>query len=425
MNSEDSQERLQQSEADSAGLPPPEGWRNTFSAIRNPNYRYFYCGQTVSLIGTWTRTAALGWVTFQFTHSEFLLGIVFMLNSLPIFLFAVYAGSLADRIPKLRIFTYTSWFSLLSSLTLAVMLFRGPVHFAYLMIFSALWGLSMTFEMPSRQSLMVELVGKKDLVNAIALNSAMVNSTRVIGPAIGGLLLASFGAAWCFLLDALSYLAVLYAIHKIQLPASHYSPKRVKADWKYTLQGFRYLKTNSTIAQTVTLLFIMGLGGWAYQSQLSAFVVTQLKMGAQGYGWLLALNGLGACTAALFVAAQGSRIVRVKSLYTGTGIFAVFIVLFGFMHHPVGAALVLFFAGFGIILFFSIGNSIIQTQSPDHLRGRLMGIWALVFGGSLPIGSLWMGMIAQRVGSGHALQAGGLFCALGASTVYFLGRKKR
>jgi MFS family permease len=425
LNSEDSQERLQQSEADSAGLPPPEGWRNTFSAIRNPNYRYFYCGQTVSLIGTWTRTAALGWVTFQFTHSEFLLGIVFMLNSLPIFLFAVYAGSLADRIPKLRIFTYTSWFSLLSSLTLAVMLFRGPVHFAYLMIFSALWGLSMTFEMPSRQSLMVELVGKKDLVNTIALNSAMVNSTRVIGPAIGGLLLASFGAAWCFLLDALSYLAVLYAIHKIQLPASHYSPKRVKADWKYTLQGFRYLKTNSTIAQTVTLLFIMGLGGWAYQSQLSAFVVTQLKMGAQGYGWLLALNGLGACTAALFVAAQGSRIVRVKSLYTGTGIFAVFIILFGFMHHPVGAALVLFFAGFGIILFFSIGNSIIQTQSPDHLRGRLMGIWALVFGGSLPIGSLWMGMIAQRVGSGHALQAGGLFCALGASTVYFLGRKKR
>lgn len=425
MSSENSQEILQQAEANNAGLPPSKGWHKTFSALRNPNYRYFYSGQTVSLIGTWTRTAALGWVTFQFTHSEFLLGIVFMLNSLPIFLFAVYAGSLADRIPKIRIFTLTSWFSLLSSLTLAIMLFRGPVHIAYLMIFAALWGLSTTFEMPSRQTLMVELVGKKDLVNAIALNSAMVNSTRVIGPAIGGLLLASYGAAWCFLLDAMSYLAVLYAIHKIQLPTSHYSPKKVKADWKYTLEGFKYLKTNSTIAQTVTLLFIMGLGGWAYQSQLSAFAVTQLNMDAQGYGWLLALNGLGACTAALFVAAQGSRIVRVKTLYTGTGIYGAFIVLFGFMHHPVGAAFLLFFAGFGIILFFSIGNSIIQTQSPDHLRGRLMGIWALVFGGSLPIGSFWMGVIAQRVGSGHALQAGGLFCALGASTVYFLCRKNQ
>jgi MFS family permease len=425
LKSEDSQERLQQAEATNAGLPPSAGWRNTFSALRNPNYRYFYSGQSVSLIGTWTRTAALGWVAFQFTHSEFLLGLVFMLNSLPIFLFAVYAGSLADRIPKMRIFTLTSWFSMLSSLTLAIMLFRGPVHIGYLMIFAALWGLSIAFEMPSRQSLMVELVGKKDLVNAIALNSAMVNSTRVIGPAIGGILLASVGAAWCFLLDAMSYTAVLYALHKIQLPASHYAPKKVKADWLYTLEGFKYLKTNSTMSQAVALLFIMGLGGWAYQSQLSAFAVTQLNMDAQGYGWLLALNGLGACTAALFVAARGSRIVQIKTLYTGAGIYGAFIILFGFMHHPVGAAFILFFAGFGIIMFFSIGNSIIQTQSPDHLRGRLMGIWALVFGGSMPVGSFWMGVIAQRVGSGHALQAGGLFCALGAFTVHFLGRKNR
>jgi MFS family permease len=422
---ENSQETLQQSEASSAGLPPAQGWQKTFSALRNPNYRYFYSGQFVSLIGTWTRTAALGWIAFQFTQSKFLLGIVFMLNSLPIFLFAVYAGSLADRVPKIRIFTVTSWFSLLSSLTLAVMLFHGPVHIAYLMIFSALWGLSITFEMPARQTLMVELVGKKDLVNAIALNSAMVNSARVIGPAVGGLLLASFGAAWCFLLDAVSYLAVLYALHKIQLPASHYAPKKEKADWKYTLEGFKYLKTNPIIAQAVILLFIMGLGGWAYISQLSAFAVTQLHVGAQGYGWIMALNGLGACIAALFVAAQGSHLVRIKTLYAGGGMFAVFIILFGFMHQAVGAALLLFFAGFGIILFYSIGNSLLQTQSPDHLRGRLMGIWALVFGASMPVGSFWMGVAAQKMGSGHALQVGGVFCALGAATVYLLGRKIR
>jgi MFS family permease len=417
------EETFQVSEATNAGLAPLKGWHKTFSALRNPNYRYFYLGQTVSLTGTWTRTAALGWVSFQFTHSEFLLGIIFMLNSLPIFIFAIYAGSLADRIPKIRIFTLTSWFSLSSSLILAIMLFRGPVHIAYLMIFSALWGLATAFEMPARQTLMVELVGKKDLVNAIALNSAMVNSTRVIGPAIGGLLLASFGAAWCFFLDAMSYLAVLYAIHKIQLPASHYTPKKVNADWRYTLEGFKYLKTNSTIAKAVVLLFIMGLGGWAYQSQLSAFVVTQLNMDAQGYGWLLALNGLGACTAALFVATQGANIVRAKTLYTGIGIYGIFIILFGFMRQPVGAAFFLFFAGFGIILFFSIGNSIIQTQSPDHLRGRLMGIWALVFGGGMPIGSFWMGLLAQHTSSGFSLQMGGLFCGLGALTVYWLFKR--
>jgi MFS family permease len=285
----DSQETkaLPHCEATDEGLPPAIGWRTTFAALRNPNYRYFYLGQSISLIGTWTRTAALGWVAFQFTHSAFLLDIVFMLNSLPIFLFAVYAGGLADRYPKIRIFTLTSWFSLVSSLTLALMLFDGPVHLAWLMIFSALWGLSITFEMPARQTLMVELVGERDLVNAIALNSAMVNSARIVGPAIGGILLAYFGSAWCFLLDAMSYLAVLYAIHKIQLPASHYAPKAVKLDWKYTLEGFKYLGTNAAIAQAVALLFVMGLGGWAYQSQLSAFAVTQLKLGAQGYGWLL------------------------------------------------------------------------------------------------------------------------------------------
>jgi MFS family permease len=398
------------------------GWRNTFSALRNPNYRYFYLGQTVSLIGTWTRTAALGWIAFQFTRSEFLLGVVFMVNALPLFLFSLYAGSLADRIPKIRIFTLTSWFALASSLTLAIMLFRGPVHIAYLMAFAALWGLVTTFELPSRQTLMVELVGKEDLVNAIALNSAMVNSTRIIGPAIGGFLLASFGAAWCFLLDALSYLAVLYALRKLRLPAAHYAPGRVNADRKYLLEGFRHLGTNPVLAQAVVLLFIIGMGGWAYQSQLSAFVVTRLHMGAHGYGWMLAMNGLGACTAALMVAARGARIVRIDMLYVGAAVYSAFIILFGFMREPIGAGLLLFFAGFGIILFFSIGNSIIQTQSPDHLRGRLMGIWALVFGGGMPIGSFWMGLVAVHASSGFALQMGGVFCLLGALAVYFLFR---
>lgn len=164
------------------GAIPPEGWRKAFSALRNPNYRFFYSGQSASLIGTWARTAALGWIAFQFTHSEFLLGVVFMINSLPIFLFALHAGSLADRIPKIRIFTLTSWCSLLSSLILAILLFHGPVPVACLMVFAFLWGLFMAFEMPARQTLMVELVGKKDLVNAIALNSAMVNASRSARP---------------------------------------------------------------------------------------------------------------------------------------------------------------------------------------------------------------------------------------------------
>lgn len=412
--------KIQTAEIVEEGVTPSEGWRKTFAALHSPNYLYFYIGQSVSLIGTWTRTAALGWVAFQVTHSEFLLGIVFMLNSLPIFLFATYSGSLADRIPKIRIFTFTSCFSLLSSMLLAVMLFRGPVHIGYLMVFATLWGLSTAFEMPARQTLMVELVGKKDLVNAIALNSAMVNSTRVIGPAIGGLLLGSLGAAWCFLLDALSYLAVLYAIFKIRLPPTHYLTKKIKMNLKYIFEGFNYLRTNSAMAQAVSLLLVMGIGGWAYQSQLPAFVVTRLGMKAEGYGWLLAMNGLGACTAALLVASQGGRLVHTRTLYAGIALFSCFIIFMGWMANPIAVAFMIYFAGFGIILFFSVGNSLIQTHSPDHLRGRLMGIWALVFGGGMPLGSFWMGLLASYTSSAFALQCGGAFCALGALAIFWI-----
>jgi len=343
-------------------------------------------------------------------------------------LFSTYSGSLADRFPKLRIFRFTSWFALLSSLTLALLLFHGPVGITTLLVFSTLWGTSTAFEMPARQSLMVELVGRKDLVNSIALNSAMVNSTRVIGPAIGMQVYAfggdnETGAAWCFLVDALSYLAVLYAIEKMRPAAAHIKP--VKADFKYVLEGFRYLRSHALLAQTVALLSIMTLGGWSYISQLPAYVDTQLHLHGRAYGWLLAMTGLGACVAALTVATMGAVLVRVRTLYIGIGIYSAFVVLFGLERDPIGAALFLFLTGFGLILFFSVGNSMIQTHAPNELRGRLMGIWALVFGGGMPFGSFWMGVVAQRTSSGVSMQVGGLFCALGALMVYFIFRKSK
>ncbi len=402
------------------GLPPVEGWRRTFVAFRNINYRYFYAGQALSLIGTWARTTALGWLAFQVTHSEFMLGMTFTLNSLPILLFSTYGGFLADRLPKIRIFTFTSWFSLLSSLLIALLFLKGTVSIVLLFLFSFFWGLSTAFEMPARQSLIIELVGKRDLVNAIALNSAMVNSTRVIGYALGGIL-TSLGASWCFFLDAFSYVAVLYAIYRIQLPP--FNPRPSVKGLRHLFEGFHYLKKNPKVGRAVSLLFVLSVGGWAYISQVSAFVRVQLNMDSSTYGWLLAMTGLGACVAALTVATMGVVLVRQRSLYVGAFIFSFSIILFGFQHAPVSASFFLFFAGFGLVLFFSVGNSLIQTESPNELRGRLMGIWALVFGGGMPIGSFWMGVIAQRVGSGHALQAGGLFCSLGALAVYFWGRK--
>jgi MFS family permease len=410
------------SDALEEGLVPVEGWRKTFVAFRNVNYRFFFAGQAVSLIGTWARSTALGWLAFKVTHSEFMLGMVFTVNTLPILLFSTYSGSLADRFSKIKIFKFTSWFSMLSSLLIAVLFLGGDVSIGVLLIFSACWGLSMAFEMPARQSLIVDLVGKRDLVNAISLNSAMVNSSRVIGYAAGGVLV-TLGASCCFFLDACSYIAVLYAIHRIQLPP--FAPHPSVKGFGHLLEGFRYLKKNPRVGRATALLFVVSLGGWAYVSQLSAFVREQLDLGPSTYGWLLAMTGVGASVAALTVARLGSRLVRERTLYLGVALFSISIILFGFQRNVVGSALLLLLAGFGLVLFFSVGNSLIQTESPNHLRGRLMGIWALVFGGGMPIGSFWMGLIAQKFGPGHALQAGALFCALGTTVIYFLRGRSR
>ena len=408
-----------------ATIIPAKGFAKTFAAFKNLNYRYFFMGQTVSLIGTWARSAAWGWLAYQWTHSKLLLGVIFMLNALPIFLFSTYAGSLADRIPKLKIFKITSWTAMTAYLAFSILLFQGERDIRTLMGFVSLWGLCMAFEMPARQSLMVELVGKDHLVNAIALNSAMVNATRVIGPALGGLLLTVYGPQWCFLLDGLSFTAVLFGLYRMRIDkTTHVSG--VLTDRNHYSEGFRYVKNHPTLARTMGLMLVLSVGGWSYQSQLAAFVVDRLGLGPDGYGWILSINGLGACVAALVVASQGTRLIKERTLFFGISIFSFFILLLGFQHNPAGAAFLIFFVGFGIVLFFSTGNSIVQTYSPDPLRGRIMGIWALVFGGGMPLGSLWMGALASHFNnSGLALQAGGCFCALGAFLIYYFSLKKR
>jgi len=399
---------------------PIQGWKRTFSSLHNPNYRYFFTGQAISLIGTWARSAALGWLAFQLTRSEFLLGLVATLNALPILLFSTYAGSLADRFPKLGIFRITSWFALLSSLFIALLLFHGPVGIWVLLTFSGLWGVATAFEMPARQSLMIELVGPKDLVNAIALNSAMVNASRVVGPAIGGLLFL-FGPGWCFLLDSFSFLAVLYAIYKMKPSPTHAKVK--EADMKYILGGFKHLKTNPLLARTFLLLLVMTLGGWAYLSQLPAFVDTKLHLDSFGYGCLMAMTGLGACVAALTVATMGSKLLKEQTLYLGIGLYSLFVFICGAQADIIITGACLFLTGFGLILFFSCGNSLVQTHSPNELRGRLMGIWALVFGGGMPFGSFWMGVVAEKSSSGISMQVGGVFCFTAALAVYLFSKK--
>lgn len=396
-------------------------WTRTFSSFRIPNYRYFFYGQGISLIGTWARTAAMGWLGYQLTHSRFLLGLIFTLNTLPPLFLSAYAGSLADRLPRLAIFKATTWFAMVSSLLVAGLDFAGWLNFPLLVFFSILWGVALAIEMPARQSLIMGLVGPKDLVNALSLNSAMVNIARVAGPSLGALFMAKMGTAWCFLFDGLSFLAVAYALTRIKLPRFKTRPHSRKDRIREVL---RYISQRPSLARPLALVLVMSIGGWSYISQLSAFTVENLKGGAWEYGWVLAMAGLGSCLAALLVATQGQPWIRESLLTTGIGIFSVLIFIFGFQEKALPAALILLGASFGFTLFFSPTNSLLQIQTPNEMRGRVMGLWATLFGGGMPLGSFWMGWAADRFGSGRALQAGGIFCVAGSLAVFLIFRKK-
>ena len=403
-------------------MKPAPAWTRTFSSLSIPNYRAFYIGQGISLVGTWARTAAMGWLAFQLTHSRFLLGLIFTLNTLPPLFLSAYAGTLADRLPRLLIFKATTWFALFSSLLVAGLDFAGRLDFPLLALFSTLWGLALAFEMPARQSLIVELVGPKQLVNALSLNSALLNLARVAGPFLGGLLMAKMGTAWCFFLDGLSFLAVVFALARIKLPKDRGRKVSRKGG---TVEVIRYVLRRPGLARPLALLLVMSIGGWSYVSQLSAFTVENLRGGALEYGWMMAMAGLGSCLSALYIATRGRPFIRESLLFWGIGLFSFLIFLFGFQHRIFPAALLLAGAAFGFTLFFSPTNSLLQVQTPDDRRGRVMGLWASLFGGGMPIGSFFMGWVAARTGSGTALQAGGAFCLAGALLVVLAFQKRK
>ncbi len=386
------------------GLPPSQKkWKQTFASFKNKNFRYYFFGQGCSLIGTWMRSAALGWITYQISHSAFLLGLVFTLNTLPVPFIAPWAGTLADQFSKIKIFQITSVFSMISSLTITVLLFISRPSILELMIFSLLWGCSSAFEMPARQALVIDLVKSDEMVNAVALNSSLINFTRIIGPALAGILIGSIGAAWCFLIDAISFIIILIVLSKLKNIPNSSSLKRTPV-LKQLKEVVHYVKRTPIISRNLLILATMSIFGWAYFSQLPAIAKTQLHMGAEGYGWLLAMTGLGASMAGLTVATLSKHPKIELQSYIGIIIFCLSIIAFGFQKNLVASAFFLFLSGYGLILFFSTNNSLIQLSVSNEFRGRVTGLRATAFGGGMPIGSFWMGIVASKIGSTLTLQ---------------------
>jgi MFS family permease len=370
-------------------------WRQTFTALRYPNYRLWFWGQMISMFGTWMQATAQGFLIFELTQSPAYLGLVGFANGVPTWFFMLYAGVVADRMSRRRLMIITQTAMMILAFVTAGLTFFHLIRSWHIIVLAFGFGVTNAFDAPARQAIVNELVEHEDMTNAIALNSAMFNTSVALGPAVGGVTYALFGPAWCFTINGLSFIAVIAALMAMRLepfvPKIHLNS--VLSDLK---EGLRYVVTHSMIRTIVSLVGVISLFGFAFVTLMPAWAVKMLHGNATTNGFLQSARGFGALAAALLIASLGRFKFRGKLLTFGSFAFPVLLVVFAFIRWEPLSLLVLFGIGFALILIFNLANAAVQTLTPDALRGRVMSIYSLVFFGSLPIGSLFIGWMATK-----------------------------
>jgi MFS family permease len=397
-------------------------WRETFAALQHRNFRLFFIGQLVSLTGTWMQNTAQSWLVYQLTGSKLLLGVVAAVGSAPMLLFSTWGGSVADRHPKRTIVFWTQTAMMVLAFVFAGLVWSGLVRPWHILALAALGGVVMAFDMPARQAFMVEMTSREDLMNAVSLNSSIVNGARVIGPAVAGLLMAQTGVGTCFFLNGLSFLAVIGGLLLMRLPP-FVPPAVPESAWRHALDGFAYVAQHRRVRILLILFAIVGVFGWSYSVLLPAFASEVLRVGERGYGTLLSANGLGALAGALTVATFGRHIHRRVLLLGGLGLFALMLLLLALTRSYAVALACLAVGGWGMLLYFSTTNTLIQTSVSDAMRGRVMGIWALVFGGMMPVGGIEVGVLSQYFGLRPTIAIGALVCGAAAVITWLVVRR--
>ncbi|MEP6937679.1 MAG: MFS transporter [Chthoniobacterales bacterium] len=389
------------------------GWRQTFRALRHRNYRLFFYGQLVSLTGTWMQQTAMSWYVYELTGSKLLLGAVSAIGSAPIMLFSILGGSLADRYPKRSILVATQAAQMLCAFFLAAGVWAGFASPLFIVIVAALNGSAIGFDMPARQAFTVEMTSREDLLNAISLNSSVFNGARIIGPAIAGLVVGAVGVELCFFINGVSYIAVIAGLLLMRFPRFE-PPAEAASPVEHAWTGIVYCFQNQRVRTILLLFFAVGVFGWSYTVLMPAFARDMLGMGSNGYGILLSASGIGALIGSLVVAAYGQVLVPRQMAIGGVLIFSAAVLAFSVTHTFALGLVFLFISGFGMLLFFSTSNTVVQTIVPDEMRGRVMGVWSLIFGAMIPLGSLEAGAVAHWLGTPFALAVGAIVCAIAA-----------
>jgi MFS family permease len=403
-------------------LPAPENrsrFHDLIRSLRHRNFQLFFSGQLISLIGTWMQNIAQAWLVYRLTGSSLLLGIVGFAGQIPIFLFAPIGGLAADRWNRHRVVIGTQVASMTLAFILAALTLLHVVQVWEIVVLAALLGVVNAFDVPARQSFLIEMVVREDLMNAIALNSSMFNGARVIGPAIAGILVARIGEGWCFFANAVSYIAVIIGLLMMKLGPLRTASKD-SSPFEHIAEGFRFVRHTRPILALVLLIGLVSLVAVPYSVLMPIFADRVLHSGAHGLGILMGATGIGALLGALTLAIRRGvqGLGRVVGLSAGG--FGVSLILFAFSKSFWLSVALLIPVGYGVMLQMSSSNTLIQAMVPDELRGRAMAMYTMMFMGMAPVGSLFAGALADKIGAPWTVALGGLGAIAGA--VVFLRR---
>ncbi|HJZ52264.1 MAG TPA: MFS transporter [Candidatus Acidoferrales bacterium] len=398
-------------------LPAPENrsrFHDLVRSLRHRNFQLFFSGQLISLIGTWMQNIAQAWLVYRLTGSSLLLGIVGFAGQIPIFLFAPIGGLAADRWNRHHVVIGTQVSSMILAFILAALTLFHVVQVWEIVVLAALLGVVNAFDVPARQSFLIEMVVREDLMNAIALNSSMFNGARVIGPAIAGILVARIGEGWCFFANAVSYIAVIIGLLMMKLGPLRTASKD-SSPFEHIAEGFRFVRRTKPILALVLLIGLVSLVAVPYSVLMPIFADRVLHSGAHGLGILMGATGIGALLGALTLAIRRGvqGLGRVVGL-SAAG-FGVSLILFAFSRSLWLSVALLVPVGYGVMLQMSSSNTLIQAMVPDELRGRAMAMYTMMFMGMAPVGSLFAGALADKIGAPWTVAIGGLGAIAGAA----------
>lgn len=379
-----------------------------FPALTHKDYRLFWTGQCISLIGTWMQTVGQAWLVYQITDSSFKLGLISALQFTPMLLFSLPVGAFIDRHSKKKLLFIVQALMAANAFVLAFMVWRDLATYQTIALQACILGTLNCIDMPVRQSYMADLASKEHLMNAIALNSTIFNAARVMGPAIAGLAFSYFGAAVCFLLNGLSFIPVLYNISRISAEGRAFSAKEGVNIYHEIYEGLKYIAGNPIVNTTILMLAFSNLITLNFTVLIPVMAKTVMHGDSRAYGFLLTALGLGAFSGALLMAATSYKGLKMKSLIAAYMYVSIFVFIIGFQTKFLYAFIMLMFGGWWMTTALSKSNTCVQTNSPDEMRGRIMSVYTLVQGGAMPFGSLYSGTMAEHFGSGFTFKVSGM-----------------